>query len=437
MNLFRLILLVEGFPLIRTRKALNTMYRYSEEQLSQQQDDKKWHIFRFHKKNNVWYDLFLKGREPLTWNQIPLLTKQNIQRPLQEIITPEYLNQSLYRNNTSGSTGIPFHFAKDKFSHAMTWAFIFNKYESVGLQYGKSLQARFFGIPLSQKKYFKEKLKDWIASRVRFPVFDLSDQTLEKYLKRFYKTRFEYIYGYTSSLMLFARYVQRKGVVLKDVCPSLSCCIVTSEVCSVDDRKLLSETLGVKVINEYGAAELDIIAFEDNDGDWILNEENLYIEILDESGLPVVPGVEGEVVVTSLFNKAMPFIRYRLGDRIVLKDYKKNGRRVIDSMKGRVNDVAVLPSGKKSPGLTFYYVSKSLLESSGTIKEFIIKQVKPDEFVFEYVAAADLTQSQCDQVQKLMDQYLEHGLRATFIHVETIERSAAGKFKHFQYLVPT
>lgn len=436
MNLFKLVLLVQGFPLFRCKRLSQNIMSYSNEQLQQYQQDAKWEIFNFHKTNNTGYRYFLNESKPETWNEIPLLSKQNIQRPLAEIITLQYLNKSLYRNNTSGSTGIPFHFVKDKFCHSMTWALIFQKYESIGLRYGKSLQARFFGIPLSRKKYLKEQLKDWVASRVRFPVFDLSDQTLEKYLNRFYRTRFEFIYGYTSSLVLFAKYVQSRAIVLKEVCPSLKCCIVTSEVCSPADRVLLQQVLGVKVINEYGAAELDLIAFEDNDGDFVLNEENLYIEVLDEQGQAVPPGVEGEVVVTSLYNKAMPFIRYRLGDRVVLKKYKKNGRRVIESVQGRVNDVAILPSGKKSPGLTFYYVSKSLLETSGAIKEFIIKQVTTNEFVYEYVADEPLTQKQQEQVQKLMDQYLEPNLRATFINVEKIERTTAGKFKHFQYLVP-
>lgn len=434
MNAFKLLLGLQRFPVQQAFSIHNKLKLLTEQELVAYQEERKRSIVEYHLQNNPFYERINKGLK--NWEDIPLLNKTDIQRPLSEIITPEFFNKPLYRNNTSGSTGIPFHFAKDKFCHAMTWAYIFKKYESIGLRYGQSLQARFFGIPLSRKKYLKEKAKDWVASRVRFPVFDLSDQTLEKYLARFYKTRFEFIYGYTNSLVLFAKYVRSKNLILKDVCPSLACCIVTSEVCSADDRKLLSEAFGVKVINEYGAAELDLIAFEDNEGDFILNEENLFIEILDDQGQPVPPGVEGEVVVTSLYNKAMPFIRYRLGDRVVLKDYKKNGRRVVESVKGRVNDVALLPSGKKSPGLTFYYVSKSLLESSGVIKEFIIKQVNPDEFVFEYVATTPLSAEQEQEVQRLMDQYLEPGLRAVFVHVDKIERTAAGKFKHFQYLVP-
>src|SRR5690606_27295299 len=117
------------------------------------QSDAKWDIFNFHLTHNSWYGNFVASRQVSTWEDIPFVEKKDIQIPLNEIVTEKYLNQPLYLNNTSGSTGIPFHFCKDKFCHAMTWAYIFRGYRKVGLNYGKSLQARFFGIPLSRKKY--------------------------------------------------------------------------------------------------------------------------------------------------------------------------------------------------------------------------------------------------------------------------------------------
>lgn len=420
------------------REALEKMESLSSldgRELVNYQEQRLWEIFEYHKRNNDWYRSFLADKKISDWHDIPILEKRDIQRPLVEIVTAEYLKQPVYKNNTSGSTGIPFHFAKDKYCHAMTWAYIITRYQNVGLEYGKSLQARFFGIPLSSFKYAKEKVKDWLAARVRFPVFDLSDRVLDDYLKRFYKTPFVYLYGYTSSLVLFAKFVKAKGVRLVKICPTLRRCVVTSEVCSDIDRALLEEAFGVRVTNEYGAAELDIVAFENHEGHFLLNEENLYLEVLRDDNSPAAMGEPGQVVVTSLHNRAMPFIRYRLGDIATLRPTRINGRRALEKVVGRTNDVAILPSGRKAPGLTFYYVSKSLLEQSGVIKEFIIKQVAPTTFHFEYVADNELTADQRFQVQKLMDQYLEPGLTATFERKERIERTAAGKFKHFQYLV--
>lgn len=433
--MFLQLLKVQGFPIKRATQKLDFLEGFSAVDLRNYQERAKWDIFNFHRANNSWYQKFTGSNKMTAWEDIPLIEKRDIQMPLNEIVTGKYLNQRRYLNNTSGSTGVPFHFSKDMFCHAMTWAYIFRGYRKIGLEYGKSLQARFFGIPLSHKKYLKEKAKDWIAARVRFPIFDLSDKSMENYFQTFGRLPFVYIYGYTSSLVLFARFLSERSIVLNEVCHSLRKCVVTSEVCSNEDRILLEKSFGVSIRNEYGAAELDIIGLEDDKGNWLLNEENLFIEVLNDEGRLVATGEEGEIVITSLYNKAMPLIRYRLGDRIILKDGLVSGRRAIKSVTGRTNDVALLPSGKRVPGLTFYYVSKTLLEQGGFIREFVIKQVSPNGFHFEYVAIQTLASRQKQEIQKLMDQYLEPGLTATFERKERIERTAAGKFKHFQYMV--
>jgi phenylacetate-CoA ligase len=131
----------------------------------------------------------------------------------------------------------------------------------------------------------------------------------------------------------------------------------------------------------------------------------------------------------------MPFVRYEVGDIGSISLSKKSSARILKSLQGRTNDIAILPSGKKSPGLTFYYISKSLLEGSVGMKEFIIKQLEPDLFLFEYTSDQYLTDEQKEKVFQAMDMYLETGLRADFERKESIERTKAGKLKHFQYLV--
>ena len=131
----------------------------------------------------------------------------------------------------------------------------------------------------------------------------------------------------------------------------------------------------------------------------------------------------------------MPFIRYEVGDIGSFGGHTVNGRKTLNSLQGRTNDVAILPSGKKSPGLTFYYISKAFLEEGGGIKEFIIKQLSIDHFLFEYVSDIHLNKKQTDQIKKAMDVYLEPGLSATFKKKDKLERTSAGKLRHFQYLV--
>jgi phenylacetate-CoA ligase len=425
--LFKFTLSLSGFPI---KKAKKEFYLAPELSKAQRADLN----FRFHSENNLFYQSFLKSKylgKIEYWSDIPVITKKDFQININEIITTGLKKSELHIHNTSGSTGTPFYFAKDKFCHAMNWSEIDYHLLKHGIIIGSSKQARFYGIPLSGIKYYKERLKDFLANRVRFPVFDLSDEKLTLVLNEFRTKKFEYINGYTSSLVIFAKFLIERNIILKDICSSIKVVFPTSEVVDDIDRITMERGFGVNIRNEYGAAELDILAFEDEEGDFVLNEETLFIEILDDNNQPVEAGIEGKVIVTSLYNKAMPFIRYELGDRAILSNKIKNGNRVLEKVVGRTNDIIKLPSGKISPGLTFYYISKKLLESGGRIKEFIIIQKTLNTFLFKYVAIEELSNLEKLEIQKAMDLYLEPGLICEFSQSKFIERTKAGKLKHF------
>jgi phenylacetate-CoA ligase len=202
-----------------------------------------------------------------------------------------------------------------------------------------------------------------------------------------------------------------------------------------DDKMLLEKQFGVPVINEYGASELDLIAFQNPSGEWQVNSETLFVEVLDEENNVLPSGKEGRIVITSLYNKAHPFIRYDIGDIGILDEKSTSKKCILKKLIGRTNDIAVLPSGKKSPGLTFYYVTKSIIEDDGNVKEFVIKQIKIDTFNIEYVSEFELSKVQIQQIEKAITTYLENNLTFSFIRKEKLKRSKSGKLKQFVSLI--
>ena len=102
------------------------------------------------------------------------------------------------------------------------------------------------------------------------------------------------------------------------------------------------------VVNEYGASETGIIAIENRFHQRVVSQENLFLEVVDERGAPAPHGF-GELLVTDLFNRAMPFVRYRIGDLASLGE-SPAGRQTLQALEGRVNDTIRLPSGRTSPG---------------------------------------------------------------------------------------
>ena len=396
---------------------------------------KQKEIVNYHLKNNKSYRELIKKTSFSNWEKIPIMTKKDFQKPLSDRLSEGFTIKNIYVNKTSGSSGDPFVFAKDKFCHALTWANIIDRFSWFGIDFNSSIQARFYGIPLDFIGNKKERIKDLLTNRYRFTIFDLSDEILEKILLKFQNKKFDYINGYTSSIVLFAKFLKQKNIVLSAVCPTLKCCIVTSEMLFEEDKLLMEKQFGVPIINEYGASELDLIAFQNKNDEWQVNSETLFIEILDEEDNVLPNGKEGRIVITSLYNKAHPFIRYDIGDIGILDEKSTYKKPILKKLIGRTNDIATLPSGKKSPGLTFYYVTKSIIEDDGNVKEFIIKQTKIDTFEVEYVSEKELTINQIQNIEKAITTYLEKGLSFNFTRKEKLERSKSGKLKQFVSLV--
>ncbi len=141
-------------------------------------------------------------------------------------------------------------------------------------------------------------------------IFNLNEEVLEYFIDRFKKSPFQYINGYTSSILLLAQYCINNNQVLKNLCPTLKACIVTSEMLFPDDRITLEKGLGIPIINEYGASEVGLIAMENSNNLFVLNNNNLFIEVVDDNNKSVLPGQTGRILITDLYNKAHPMIRY-------------------------------------------------------------------------------------------------------------------------------
>lgn len=435
LKLFDLSLQLNGYPIRWARKELNKILSISEEDFSIYLEAKKNEIVAYHLQNNSFYKSIAGAKPIKNWEDIPVMKKIHFQRPLADRLSKGFNRKNIYVNKTSGSSGDPMVFAKDKACHALIWANIMRRFNWFNIDFNHSLQARFYGMPLDFFANKKMRIKDFLSQRFRFNIFDFSDASLQKMVAKFQRTPFDYINGYTNSIVLLAKYLQKKDLYLNAICPSLKVCIVTSEMLFDEDKLVLEERFRIPIINEYGSAELDIIALESPNGLWKINSETLFVEILDENDCVLPYGQEGRIVVTSLYNKAHPMIRYEVGDIGVLDEKSTLKNPILKKLIGRTSDVAVLPSGKRAPGMTFYSITKKLFHDEGKVKEFIITQTKTDTFEIDYVSEKKLNQNEIKRIKEVFDQYLEPGLYYYFNRKTQIERNKSGKLKQFKSLV--
>lgn len=118
------------------------------------------------------------------------------------------------------------------------------------------------------------------------------------------------VYGGTPS---FLKILLEKGKELKLSTKSLQRAIVGGEALPPSLRKEL-RSHGLTVLQNYGTADLGLIAYESEAMDGMIIDENVLVEIVRPgTGDPVSEGEVGEVVVTT-FNSIYPLVRFATGD---------------------------------------------------------------------------------------------------------------------------
>ncbi len=431
MKLFDFTLRMKGFPIREAQAHLQKIQQIPEANYATYLENAKTEILQYHLQNNSFYKDFIGGQDVSSWENLPVLRKKDLQVPLRDRLSKDFSIKSVYTGKTSGSSGTPLHYAKDHFCHALTWAGIIDRFGWYGIDFNTSFQARFYGIPLEFTSYQKERLKDRFSNRYRFPIFDLSEKKLGSFLDVFRRKEFDYINGHTSSIVLFARFLQKKNLILTDVCPTLKTCIVTSEMLFPDDKALLQKQLGVPVVNEYGASELDLLAFTNMQDEFQVNSESVFVEIIDENGSAVHNGMPGTIVVTMLYNKAHPFIRYEVGDLGILDEKSTLKKPILNQLLGRANDNATLANGTTVPGHTFYYVAKSAMGDKSVVQEFVMEQITLETFTLTYVAERDLNATEIKALKESLHKYLGTQVTLKCNRVEVLDRSRRGKLKQF------
>jgi phenylacetate-CoA ligase len=206
------------------------------------------------------------------------------------------------------------------------------------------------GQKILLKRAWKDRL---LGYRRTYPFSLISDQDYLDALEKIVQFRPDYIMGHSSIVERFAfvnracaselRLLHLKGVVLS-----------AEMLNSPYSARVIEEVFGCPVIQEYGAAEVDVMAYSTPQGYFSAFWNNHFLEILpsnDEKG--------GELLVTSLFPRCCPIIRYRIGDTIQLLDEDDGIEYGISRFKdigGRVLDFLLMPDGQKVFAYIFPFV---------------------------------------------------------------------------------
>lgn len=244
-------------------------------------------------------------------DDFPVLTKEQVRKNYNNLISKNFKKDSLLKINTGGSSGTPLQVMLSKSCRQKSYAFWSDFYQRMNVENNSkklSLVGRKVCSPSNTNPPFWRHA--YLTNQMLLSNFHISKDFIEPIVDEINKFQPVIIEGYAQSVVNLARIIKDSGQLLKI---SPKCISVSSESFSHSDRNLMETVFGCKVYNQYGSAETVVFAYECSNGNMHFQEQYGYVEVRTESGEIRDHGT-GDLIVTGLLNDAQPLIRYEIGD---------------------------------------------------------------------------------------------------------------------------
>ncbi len=259
----------------------------------------------------------------------PIVNKSIIRSNEKQFLNPNIDKSALTARETSGSTGMPFVLYQDPIKRqratADTLWFSHKAHYELG--------TRLYFSRVWDKKTTRSAWQCLKQNWVQHDASALSDEALHKLLSQLENDNStKSVIIFASTLTAIAKYLERNDLNPKAKVESF---ITISEALPLWTKQIIERRFQTPVFSRYSDEELGIMAQQaEGNNDFIVNIASFHIELLDMNcDKPVADGEEGRVVVTDLFNRAMPLIRYDTGDVAVFKP--DSGKTMFEKVGGR------------------------------------------------------------------------------------------------------
>lgn len=404
-------------------------HQYTEEQLAEFQCEKLKNMIR-HCYDHVPYyrrlfdDLKLKPQDikhPDDLKKLPIIDKEQVRELGDSLLADIYDPKSLLRYPTSGSTGTPLKLYWSREMAGMETAFVWTRYFH-RMKFGDPWSI-FTGLEIVRPGRNRPPFwrNNWAANERMYSIFHLSEENLKHYFEALNSRYSKFYSGYASVVYVIADYMERNGLRLRRPPEAF---FSASEELQPAHKDKIEKMIGCKVWNRYGQGELVGSITEYPCGHLHYDMDYSILEFLpigQEDGL-----IKAEVIGTHLHHFAWPLLRYRTGD-IVLYDPDETCSKgvlgqIIRSCYGRTGHYYVLPDGSR------VYNISVIAKKCRNIRQMQVLQYHKGEIVVRIVPGKEYTQSDEREVEHQFRRKVGNELKIDFEHVDTIERTPAGKY---------
>jgi len=282
--------------------------------------------------------------------KLPFISKDDMRKHSPDgIIPPTFNKKTGIMSRTGGTTGKPLLIYYDLYTVIKGMLGFIRAFKEYDIDWRKTKMSLL--LDLSERSFENEYFVNSIFPTIKplFPqkniqIFDLFGITPEV-IKKIDDFQPEFIGAYPFAMIQLA-ILKKKGYG-KNINPK---CVMTSGS-YLDNylRKLIEDVFNTKVHDFYSATESGPIAFECKNGNYHVLSDLVYPEFIMK-GEKVTSGEPGTLILTKLYGRGTPIIRYTGIDDVVTTEENDCScglaGTLIKRIHGRKNDSILLPGGK-------------------------------------------------------------------------------------------
>jgi len=419
------------------------LYRMNPKQLEKYRDKAFRKIVKYAYSVSIYHKKYkeagiypddIRGIRDIT--KLPFITKKDLVENFPDgIIPPNYNKDKAFVVSTSGSTGKPVSLYTDFSVFSEGVGASLRTFRSYKLHWRKSRYANIGNFTpgkaddvANQAFFSKARFAYSSKTHISLNAFE----PIKEVMKKLDEFKPDAILTYPVTYQHLA-YLKNKGYG-KNVNPKAL--IVSGYLLDEYARSYVEDAFGCNMYNGYGAAETSSeagIAFECTKKTWHINHDFYHVETVNENMELVEPEKIGHIVVTRLFGKATPLIRYTgLDDWVTLTDYSECDCGLCtptfkEGVEGRRNTSIILPDGRVFPAASIAILSPVLNKmKTRKVKQFQIVQNKLDELDILLVIDKDLrdayppTDELFDKIKKIYEDKVGSGITINVKEVKDI-----------------
>ena len=366
---------------LKNKKEIDYLF-HNPDKVKSFQNEKFQSLAKWAVENTAFYSQVKKNSE-YSLSDFPIIDKNIIKEHHDAFCSELAARKDCISMHTSGSTGTPLVVIQDKKKRKRVYAEMMYLWGLSGYEIGM----RYMFLRRWNATNRKSKLTAFARNLLMTDVSGLDDDSLEIIMQQLlHDKKIRMIIGYASTLDALAEYLDKRNVKPDDF--NMVTVLSGSEVLTEKTRNILKKVFGCNVVSLYSNQENGMLAVECNENkEFHLNTASYIFEFLKlDSDEPAKYGELARVVVTDLFNYAMPIIRYDTGDLAIKKKKPECDitTEVIEALAGRRVDVMYDTNGKAlSPhtitnGMWKYDALKQFQLIQSSQKEYLLRVNDPN-----------------------------------------------------------